>query len=143
MKHFSPNRGMIKLIKACQSPLHYDFITYSTENTITLWKMKINKRMKELSVAMVEDMQLNQIPIHIALLSNAVVIAHDKRLTFYQCKQKNLKISSFQIFQHTKDEMHSSVISDVSRNILVFFKTQSFWRFGKSICKRNTNSFIF
>ena len=113
MKTITPNRGMIVLIKTYPGIAPYDFITCNSENTLSFWKLHIHKQEKQISLQTIEDIQLDDRPDHIALLSDAIVIATQNKLLFYRLFKTKTSFS-WRIFQCSKDERHSSTITYVS-----------------------------
>ena len=113
MKTITPNRGMIVLIKTCPGIAPYDFITCNSENTLSVWKLHIHTQEKQISLQTIQDVQLDDRPDHIALLSDAIAIAVQNKLLFYRLFKTKTSFS-WKIFQCSKDEGHNSTITCVS-----------------------------
>ena len=113
MKTITPNRGMIVLIKTYPGIAPYDFITCNSENTLNFWKLHVHTQEKQISLQTIEDMQLDDRPDHIALLSDTIAIAIRNKLLFYRLFKTKTSLS-WKIFQCSKDERHSSTITYVS-----------------------------
>ena len=114
MKSITPNRGVITKIEPCEASIRklYDFITCNRENVITLWKIKVIDG-KNITLNMLEDIQLEQQLDHIAIHADVIAVAVKQNLTMLQLLQKKNGGFSLQYHKHTKDERHRAKITQV------------------------------
>ena len=131
MSKASPGRGVItQFLANTKEDSFAHFLTYNTENTISLWKIKPPSQGR-FELDLMDNIQLDQPPCHIAFRGDSIALATGKSLVTLQVCFVKRGNCSVKMFQHSKDEGHQKSISQVRRFFLVFYLFVHFCRNSK------------
>lgn len=115
MSKASPGRGVItQFVANTKEDSFAHFLTYNTENIISLWKVKPPSQGR-FELDLLDNIQLlEKPPCHIAFRGDSIALATGNCfVTLKVCfvKRGNCTVK---MFQHSKDEGHQKSISQVS-----------------------------
>ena len=120
MKKVTPARGIITQFQVNTVQNSFvDFLTYNTENTITLWKVR-TLGPGLIDLYMLDDIQIEGVPTYIAFRGDFFALSHDNRLVTYHLdfKKRGFCAVSVALFKHTKDEQHTKSITQVGLKVI-------------------------
>ena len=116
MKKVCPGRGIIKRFLANTVENSFaDFLTYNTENTITLWKIRSTTNAGDtvIQIELIDDVMLEVPPGHISFHENYIALSYGVALVTLKVSCKKRRHYTVEMFKHTKDENHRKCITQV------------------------------
>jgi len=116
MKRASPGRGIIKTFRSNTVENSFaDFLTYNTENTLTLWKIRsTTKNQNIIQIELIDDVVLeDKPPGYISFHGDYIALSYGVTLVTLKVSYKRRGYTSVEMFKHSKDENHRKPITQV------------------------------